>query len=133
MKSKRMAIRTGLLLTLGGGMLFSNGCMNLLTSIQICGVVVPVTVCTPEDQLLLTFQFQEVPNYTVDPTCTIPTACDNGGAVGDYPFDGTDPEQPDVPAGGSVGGGVGGGGAGGGGGGGGAGGGGGGGGVGAGT
>jgi len=88
---------------LSGGMLYQNGCLNALYSIQICGVVLPATVCTPEDQLLLVFPFLEVPDFEIDPTCTIPFGCfDRGDDVndGEYPFGGGPPNPPTQNSGG---------------------------------
>jgi hypothetical protein len=106
---KILGLRKGLILgVLGGGMLFSNGCLNALLSIQICGVVVPATVCTPEDQLLLTFQFLEVPDFDIDPSCTIPNGCFRNDAFddGSFPFGGDAPEMPQAGGGGGGGGGM---------------------------
>ena len=102
MRLKRKLIKFSCAAAMCGGLLFSNGCFNFLTSLQICGVIVPATICTPEDQLLLTFQFQEVPNFDVDPSCTIPFSC----GTPQYPFGGGPPTQPpNTPGGGGAGGG----------------------------
>lgn len=108
MRSRKLKRRVTLLAlsALGGGMVFAsgNGCLNTLLSIPVCGTVVPTTVCTPEDQLLLTFRFLQVPDFGVDPSCTIPYSC---GDV-DFPFGGGAPQG--TQAGGTGGGGAGGGG-----------------------
>jgi hypothetical protein len=103
-------IRRGVVVAaLSGGMLFADGCFTFLTSVPVCGVVVPTTVCTPRDQLLLTLQFQEFPNYSIDPTCTIPFGCsDDGplstGGTGEFPYGGEESDEPEENQGGGAGG-----------------------------
>lgn len=95
---------------LAGGTVLSNGCMNTLASINVCGTV--FTFCTPGDQLSLLWPYLEIPDYQTDPSCTIPMGCDGSDLF---------PSIPGAPGGGaseqpSGGGGTGGGGTGGGGG-----------------
>lgn len=96
---------------LSGGLLYQNGCLNALLSIQVCGVILPPTICTPTDQLLLTFPFLEVPDFRADPTCTIPNGCFTRDDVtdGSFPFGGGPPVPPQNNTGGGGGGGGGGG------------------------
>lgn len=109
MRSRKMRrkMMVGLLTALGGATMLQsgNGCLNTLLSIPVCGVVLPDTVCTPEDQLLLTFRFLQVPDFGTDPSCTIPFGC-SGPGNSSFPFGGGTPVNPQ--AGGTGGGGVGG-------------------------
>lgn len=101
---------------LAGGTVLSNGCINTIASLPICGGV--LTTCTPEDQLLLFLPVLEFPDFSVDPACTIPGACGDAGSFdpgdnGIFPGgeDPQDPEEPEDPfSGGGAGGGGGGGG-----------------------
>ncbi|MEE8170731.1 MAG: hypothetical protein V3T70_09300, partial [Phycisphaerae bacterium] len=76
-----------LLAVFGGGVMYATGCTNFLFSINVCGTV--LLNCTPEDQLLLVFPFLDVPDFDIDPTCTIPTGCfdrdDDTFADGSFP------------------------------------------------
>lgn len=97
---------------MGGGLLLNNGCLNLALSITPCGTIVPLTVCTPVDQLNLIFPYLQIPDFHTDPSCTIPFGCGDQGASDLFP---TIPGGPgggasDPPTGGTGGGGGGGGG-----------------------
>jgi hypothetical protein len=70
---------------LAGGTMFGNGCMNALLSITPCGTIVPLTVCTPVDQLNLVFPLLEIPDFRTDPSCTIPFGCGDRGASDLFP------------------------------------------------
>jgi hypothetical protein len=89
---KRMLLGASILLA--GGTVLSNGCMNTLVSIPVCGAI--LTFCTPGDQLTMFWPYLEVPDYTTDPSCSIPYGC--GGQAGDG---GTDlfPAIPGAPGG----------------------------------
>ena len=64
----------GVSVLLAGGTVLSNGCMNTVASINLCGTV--FTFCTPGDQLSLFWPYLEIPDYQADPSCTIPMGCD---------------------------------------------------------
>src|SRR5262245_16033028 len=98
MRRKRSYLRLSLVAALGGGTMFAseNGCLNALFSVQVCGTVVPATICTPQDQLALEFQFLKVPDYSIDPSCTIPFSC----GPAQFPFGGGPPQQPQTGGGG---------------------------------
>src|SRR5438876_969546 len=100
MRRKNSYLRYVMLAGLGGGTLFAgnNGCLNTLLSIQVCGTIVPSTICTPQDQLALEFRFLQVPDFQIDPSCTIPFSC---GAA-QYPFGGTAPQGPTTTNGGGL-------------------------------
>ena len=59
----------------GGGVVLNNGCANFAYSITPCGTVVPTTICTPTDQANLLFPYLEIPDYSSDPSCSIPRGC----------------------------------------------------------
>jgi hypothetical protein len=105
----------GLSVLLGGGTVLSDGCINTIASIPICGTV--LTFCTPADQLNLFFPMLEVPDFNSDPSCTIPLGC--GGSdifpniPAGFPGGGASEEPTNNQGGGGVGGGGGGGGGGG--------------------
>ncbi len=99
----------GLTVLLAGGTMFSDGCLNTVASLPICGGL--LTFCTPGDQLLLFYPVLEVPDYDADPGCTIPGTCGDAGS-----FEGPDnffpgggvpdePEDEDTGGGGAGGGG----------------------------
>lgn len=94
-----------------GGFLMANGCANALLSITPCGTV--FTFCTPADQANLIFPFLDLPDFNVDPSCTIPYGCGDGGLFPPF-VGGPGGGAPDIPTG-TGGGGLGGGGGGGGG------------------
>lgn len=96
---------------LAGGAVFDNGCFNTLASINVCGTV--LTFCTPADQINLLFPYLTIPDYSTDPSCTIPFGCGEGDIYTDIPpgLPGGDaPDQPQNDQGGGLGGGGGGGG-----------------------
>jgi hypothetical protein len=68
---------------LAGGTVLSNGCINTLASIPICGTV--LTFCTPVDQLNMMFPLLETPDYDTDPSCTIPLGCGGGDIYQNIP------------------------------------------------
>ncbi len=83
------------------------GCIISLSSVNLCGTV--FTFCSPADQLNIFYPYLEVPDYNVDPTCTIPYGCDNGfiGGLEGGPGGGvsTEPANSSDPVGGVTGGG----------------------------
>jgi hypothetical protein len=95
--------------TVAGGSVFGNGCANLAFSITPCGTIVPLTVCTPTDQLNLLFPLLQVPDYRTDPSCTIPFGCGDRGASDLFPTipggPGGGPSDPPTSGGGGGGGG----------------------------
>jgi hypothetical protein len=97
-------------LLFAGGTILSNGCINTLASINLCGTV--FTFCTPVDQLNLLYPLLEVPDWDTDPSCTLPFGCSDTdirqGLEGVPAGDGT-PEPEDAQGGGLGGGGGGGG------------------------
>lgn len=96
---------------LAGGAVFDNGCFNTLASINVCGTL--LTFCTPADQINLLFPYLTLPDFSADPSCTIPLGCGEGDVFTDIPDGfpgGQAPEQPQDDQGGGLGGGGGGGG-----------------------
>lgn len=95
----------------GGTVLQTGPCINTLLSITPCGTVVPLTICTPVDQLNLVFPYLRIPDFRADPSCTIPRGCGDGGVL--PPIEGgpggDDPDDPRGSEGGGAGGGGGGG------------------------
>ncbi|MCA9256514.1 MAG: hypothetical protein KDA33_12790 [Phycisphaerales bacterium] len=61
---------------LAGGTVLQSNCANALYSLPICGTV--LTFCTPSDQLNILFPLLETPDFSTDPTCTIPLGCGAG-------------------------------------------------------
>jgi hypothetical protein len=98
----------GAMMLLTGGTVLS--CANTLANINLCGTV--FTFCTPTDQLNLLYPYLDTPDYTTDPSCTIPLGCGSGDVL--PPLEGGPggdaPEQPQNGQGGGLGGGGGGGG-----------------------
>lgn len=96
-------------LVLAGGAVFSNGCINTVASLPICGGI--LTFCTPGDQLTMLWPLLETPDFNTDPSCTIPYGCDSTDLFG--PIDGAPggggSDQPSDDQGGGAGGGGGGG------------------------
>lgn len=89
-----------------GGSVFANNCINFAASLPICGGL--LTFCTPTDQIRLLWPLLQTPDFSVDPTCTIPLGCGAGddnffGAPG-VPG-GDAPDQPTDGQGGGLGGG----------------------------
>lgn len=68
-----------------GGSLFANNCINSVASLPICGAV--LTFCTPQDQLRLLYPYLETPDFSADPTCTIPLSCGGGQSTTGSFFD----------------------------------------------
>ncbi len=68
-----MKVLLGASLLCAGGTVLSNGCINTLASVNLCGTVFPW--CTPADQLNLLFPMLETPDFASDPSCTIPLGC----------------------------------------------------------
>jgi len=89
-------ILVGVSALLAGGTVLDANCMNTVASIPICGTILPR--CTPYDQLAATYPMLQTPDYTADPSCTIPLACGNTDIYSDipddYPFGGEGSEQP---------------------------------------
>lgn len=69
----------------GGGMVLNNGCANFAMSITPCGTVVPTTICTPADQANLLFPYLNIPDYSSDPSCSIPRGCGAGDVLPPLP------------------------------------------------
>jgi len=114
-KMKRLATMASL--CVAGGTLMQGNCFNALASLPICGGI--LTFCTPNDQLNVLFPLLTTPDFSADPTCTIPLGCqggnnNNGGQFfdpeGTRPPGGTQPEEPQDESDGLGGGGGGGGG-----------------------
>lgn len=83
-----------------GGAVFGSGCANTLASINLCGTV--FTFCTPVDQVNLLFPMLDIPDFDVDPSCTIPLGCGDGGVLPPLVGGpGGDPAAPAQPAQGS--------------------------------
>jgi hypothetical protein len=61
---------------LAGGMVLGDGCMSTLATTNLCGTVFPW--CTPADQLNLMWPILDIPDYSADPSCTIPLGCGSG-------------------------------------------------------
>lgn len=106
---KRMRRKlVGLSLLAAGGSLFANNCINFAASLPICGAV--LTFCTPTDQISLLWPLLQTPDFSADPSCTIPLGCGRGdenffpGAPPGLPG-GDVPEQPSDDQGGGPGGG----------------------------
>ena len=83
---------------LAGGTVLSNGCINTLASLPICGGI--LTFCTPSDQLNLLYPMLEIPDFNADPSCTIPLGC--GGRGSSDLFGPVDPNNPDAGPGGGA-------------------------------
>jgi hypothetical protein len=83
----------GVSVLLAGGTVLSNGCMNTVASINLCGTV--FTFCTPGDQLSLFWPYLEIPDYEADPSCTIPMGCGGQPSTGSDLF----PAIPGAPGG----------------------------------
>lgn len=100
----------GIGLLFAGGTVMQGNCINTIASLPICGGL--LTFCTPGDQISALFPLLQVPDFSSDPSCTIPIACGGGGLFPPLPgFPGGDaPEDPEDDQGGGVGGGGGGGG-----------------------
>ena len=99
---------------LAGGTVLSNGCINTLASLPICGGI--LTFCTPGDQLTLLYPMLEIPDFNADPSCTIPLGCGGQAPSGTDlfgPVPGAPGGGPSEPPSDSTGGGLGGGGGGG--------------------
>jgi hypothetical protein len=77
---------------LGGGTVMDTSCINALASVNVCGTV--LTFCTPADQLNLFFPYLTIPDYSTDPSCTIPLGCGASDVYTNIP--------PGFPGGGSV-------------------------------
>ena len=92
---------------LAGGTVLSNGCINTLASLPICGGI--LTFCTPADQLNLLYPMLEVPDFDTDPSCTIPLGCDSSDLFSGAAPGGGASDQPSDAQGGGLGGGGGGG------------------------
>ena len=92
-------------LLFAGGTVLSNGCMNTLASLNLCGTV--FTFCDPVDQLNLMYPMLEVPDFDSDPSCTIPLGCGDGDVL--PPLEGGPggdaPDPPSDDQGGGLGGG----------------------------
>jgi len=91
---------------LAGGTVLGSGCMNTLASVNLCGTVFPW--CDPVDQVNLLYPMLELPDFDVDPSCTIPLGC--GGtdvlpALEGGPGGGDTPPPSDTQGGGLGGGG----------------------------
>ena len=90
---------------LAGGTVLSNGCMNAVASLPICGGI--LTYCTPADQLALFYPVLEIPDYQADPSCTIPLSCGGSdlftGTGFVSPFGGSESEEPEDDQGGGLG------------------------------
>ena len=102
----------GLTVLAAGGSMFANNCINTVASLPICGAV--LTFCTPNDQIRVLYPLLETPDFSSDPSCTIPLGCgegdDNffgGGGIGGVGGDA--PDEPADDQGGGLGGGGGGG------------------------
>jgi len=67
MKTKFLAFLTV------GGILLGSTCINTIASLPLCGEI--LTFCEPVDQIELLFPYFETPDYSADPSCTIPGAC----------------------------------------------------------
>ena len=95
---QKMAIFASI--ALAGGTAFSNGCVNTIASVPWCGGV--LTWCTPADQLNLLYPLLEIPDYSIDPSCTIPYGCGEGDLfAGDLPG-GDAPDEPEDDQGGGA-------------------------------
>lgn len=109
----------GFTMLAAGGSLFANNCINMAASLPICGGL--LTFCSPVDQINLLWPLLETPDFSADPSCTIPLGCGDGDenffpdAPAGLPGGGL-PDNPEDDQGGGLGGGGGAGGGGGGGG-----------------
>jgi hypothetical protein len=86
----------GASLLLAGGTVLGNGCANTIASLPICGSI--LTFCTPGDQINFLWPWLETPDFSVDPSCTIPYDCGGAAPTGSDLF----PSIPGGPGGGST-------------------------------
>ena len=89
-------VMVGAAVLMAGGTVLSNGCMNALASVSVCGTV--LTFCTPQDQLNLLFPMLEVPDFDTDPSCTIPLGCGPGDVYTTIPPGGPGGDAPVPPS-----------------------------------
>jgi hypothetical protein len=85
-KRKNVGLAAGLMLA--GGTVFQGNCANALYSLPICGGI--LTFCTPTDQLNVLFPLLTTPDFSADPSCTIPLGCGGSDIFDDFP-DGFNP------------------------------------------
>lgn len=102
MKRARLIRRMTLVATiaLAGGTAFGNGCINTFASVPWCGGL--LTWCTPDDQLNLLYPLLETPDFTTDPSCTIPFGCGDGDLFAGPTPGGDAPDQPSDDQGGGA-------------------------------
>ena len=79
-RAKRLML-AGVALMCGFTFLYIPSCKGILTTFDPCGTI--LGNCTPGTFDLL---FADVPDYNVDPTCTIPGGCTEAGAAWVDPF-----------------------------------------------